>query len=660
MRSLFQLINRFRRDERGAFGVIFAVLGIVLIAMSGAAVDFTVIQQARTRAQVALDAAALALQPTIYTATPATIQANAQALLVNRLADAATTWGNCNSNGNQAPCAFVATPTIDTTNGQLTLSATLKISTYFVSMVGVPNMSVGVVSVSTRKKLALEVAMVLDNSGSMSTSFGTGTRMTTLISSANCAANILFYGVTTCTASTSGLTANTNVKIGIVPFTQEVNVGSGNANATWIDRTGNGNITDDNFDNDDNGTTPFTGTVDRIALFSKIKDSSGTALSWGGCVEARKSPYDTDDTTPSTASPDTLFTPLFAVDEPGAAASSGSGSNNGQSFSNSYIDDTSPTCKANPTVVWVETRLGCNKSASGGSAASNFTSATCSSTTDSYTQTDENGTVTYPTSVPSTLYNNPVPNNQASDPSDPSTVYKATKSGTKYNNTRTITYTYLQNRQLQERLCKYDSAQMAYSVSQGSVYGPNGDCPFNAITPLTNSASTITSAINALSPQGGTNITEGAAWGWRVLSPTEPFTEGGVYDSATSKVIILMTDGENTIYPGSNMNLDTYYSAYSFPYNARLVSPATSSSSTLAAEMNTRLSTVCTNAKAAGITVYTIGVATSSTSDPTGNTALLTNCASSTSDAYFPTTAADLEAAFVSIANQLSALRLEK
>src|SRR4051812_20392274 len=110
MRRIVELLRRFRRDEGGAFAVIFAVMAIALIAMGGAAVDFTSLQQARTRSQVALDAAALALQPSIYSATTTTIQGQAQALLVTQLADGATTWVNCTANGNKAPCVTVATP----------------------------------------------------------------------------------------------------------------------------------------------------------------------------------------------------------------------------------------------------------------------------------------------------------------------------------------------------------------------------------------------------------------------------------------------------------------------------------------------------------------------------------------------------------------------
>ena len=50
MRRLISLLDRFRRDEGGAFAMIFAMLTIVLIATAGAAVDFTE-QQERQRQQ---------------------------------------------------------------------------------------------------------------------------------------------------------------------------------------------------------------------------------------------------------------------------------------------------------------------------------------------------------------------------------------------------------------------------------------------------------------------------------------------------------------------------------------------------------------------------------------------------------------------------------
>ena len=672
MKPFLTLLSRFRRDESGAFAMVFALMGIVLLAVAGATVDFTAAQQARTKAQVALDAAALALQGSIYTASTSTIKDQAQALLVNRLADTTTTWSNCASTtpADTGPCATVNTPVVDTTAGQLTLSAYMIVPMNFVTLVGFKSLREQIVSVATRKKLALEVAMVLDNSGSMNYTMGysshinntSPTRMDTLQDAATCASNILFYGVTTCTASTTGLTANPNVKMGLVPFTEAVNVGTGNASASWLDRTGAAAITRQNFDDDDydnGGSTvaavdTFSGTVDRVALFPQINDKNGTALSWGGCVEARKNPYDTDDTAPSSGTPDTLFTPYFAPDEPGGSSSTSYG---GENYSNSYIDDTGPSCKAEPKVVWTQVKTKCSYAASGSHAASNYNQSCSGSgtTTNTSVPTDWNGTVTTVAGLPATLYNNPQPGSSSSD------TYTTSGSGSNnITNTRASTYTYIfSNREYQERICKYTSAAMTQSISAGSVFGPNGDCPAAAIQPLTGTPATINNAIAAMNPVGGTNITEGAAWGFRVLSPTAPFTEGAAYSTTTAKVLIIMTDGENTIYPGTNMNYDTFYSAYGFPWNNRL-GTVTSSDTTLEAVMNTRLTTVCTNAKAAGISIYTIGVDTADTSNPSATVTLLTNCATNSTQAYFPNTAADLQAAFVAIANQLAALRLAK
>ena len=646
MRRLISLIDRFGRDESGAFAMIFAVMAIVLIATAGATVDFTELQQSRTRAQVALDAAALALQPNIYTDTTVGIQQKAQALLSNRLADGVSTWPSCNVTSplNTPPCATVTTPSVDTTNGVLKLTANLIVPTNFVDMVGVQSMPAQIVSASTRKKLALEVAMVLDNSGSMDFTMGYNsnvggglpTRMQTLQSSAICASNILFYGVSTCSASTSGLTANPNVKMGLAPFTQEVNIGSSNANASWIDRTGtsSGSVTQNNFDSDDNPTNTFNGPVDRIALFSGIK-YNGTALSWGGCVEARKNPYDTNDTAPSSG--DTLYTPFFAPDEPGGPAPSGSSTTtNGDSFYNSYIADTSSGCTyAPPSCAVANTKSSCSSS----------TYNNCGSTAAVTYSLTVQGVTTHPSSC--SFVTNQV-----------SSVDTSTGSGSNRIDTRTITY--VSNRALQERICKYTNATMTSPPAQGWVYGPNGDCPANPVTPLTSTPGTITTAINAMAPQGGTNITEGTVWGWHVLSPNSPFSsKGAAYSSTTAKVMIVMTDGENTIYPGTNMNDDTFYNAYGYPWNNRL-GVVTSTDTTLEAVMNSRLTTVCTNAKNAGITVYTIGVDTADTSNPSATVSLLTGCASDSSKAYFPNTATDLQSAFVSIANQLAALRLSQ
>src|SRR3546814_460222 len=111
IREFLSLIRRFRSDEDGAFLVIFGVMAIVLVATSGAVVDFTSVEQARTRAQVALDSAALGLQPRIYdSSTPdaEALRGEAENVLRERLTANDVSWAICEGpNSPTLPCASV-------------------------------------------------------------------------------------------------------------------------------------------------------------------------------------------------------------------------------------------------------------------------------------------------------------------------------------------------------------------------------------------------------------------------------------------------------------------------------------------------------------------------------------------------------------------------
>ena len=78
---------------------------------------------------------------------------------------------------------------------------------------------------------------------------------------------------------------------------------------------------------------------------------------------------------------------------------------------------------------------------------------------------------------------------------------------------------------------KYDqSPYIDESWGNGDRYtvGPNEDCP-NPILPLTSTRQDIEDHVAALEPIGATNTAIGAIWGWRVVSPEAPFTEGEDY-----------------------------------------------------------------------------------------------------------------------------------
>ena len=67
--------------------------------------------------------------------------------------------------------------------------------------------------------------------------------------------------------------------------------------------------------------------------------------------------------------------------------------------------------------------------------------------------------------------------------------------------------------------------------------------------------------------------------------------------------------------------------------------------------MNQKMLATCSNAKTAGIVIYSIGV---SVTTPAAVTAL-TSCASTSANAYFITSSASLSTVFRSIANQINA-----
>lgn len=615
------LIKRFCRDDRGAFAVIFGMIAIVLTAMAGATVDLVTVDQMRNRVQIALDSAALALQPDIYSKEESELMEDALALVKDRVGDNRVTVNMTSTDVSK-----------DIENGRLYLRAHVTVPLAFVALLGINEMETAVASQVTRKNLNIEVAMVLDNSGSMA-----GTKMTNLKTASKCAVNILFYG--SCTPAADA-TKDLHTMVGIVPFTFFVNVGSSYANASWMDRTGN-SISFDNFDSDDNSTTDFAGPLDRIALMESMNNTS-----WKGCVEARKPPYDIDDTVPNTYDPDTLFTPEFAADELDGR-------------SNSYVNDYGGDCPDQPTWVHTQVKKTCNDDVGSWNQSYYYNNAYCTGgTTNTYVLTYADGTTsTTVTSAPGTVDGHSSP--------DVTTTYSSVSAGwNKYNNTRVITYKYnLPSRERQERMCKYNNVTPSYS---GWSWGPNANCPDAGIQPLTDNPASIASEINAMVAEGGTNIHEGAAWGFRILSPTEPFTEGREYGNATSKVMILMTDGENTYYPSSSssdMNGTQYYMPYGFAWNnlahlpnGRLGTLAYDTKTNMQAKMDTKTVDTCTKAKEAGITIYTIGL------QPPNNTTInmLKACASETSMAYFPTDPSQLNSVFSKIAEQLAQLRIEK
>lgn len=226
---------------------------------------------------------------------------------------------------------------------------------------------------------------------------------------------------------------------------------------------------------------------------------------------------------------------------------------------------------------------------------------------------------------------------------------------------------------------KYRNTAASIDDTAPDTRGPNRGCP-TPIVPLTTSNATLQAAVSAMRhwSGGGTNQAEGLAWGWRVLSPGPPFTQGRPYDDPNDpvrKVIVLMSDGENTNV-GNDPVVGSDYSAYNHMGFWRDIASGNlltqllfgilhgvlppqyqrniNSSNQYVAYVNSREAQLCNNIKNTGIEIYT--VIFRETDQATEN--LMRNCASSPAHFYRANNAQELSAAFDAIGSGIGQLRL--
>jgi Flp pilus assembly protein TadG len=199
---------------------------------------------------------------------------------------------------------------------------------------------------------------------------------------------------------------------------------------------------------------------------------------------------------------------------------------------------------------------------------------------------------------------------------------------------------------------KYTNA----SVSS-TAQGPSHNCQIAPITPLVGTKQTVLDAIDAMVPNGSTVIPEGLAWGLRVLSPTEPFTEGTAFnDNKIRKALILLTDGENDVgssgsaLPNHNKS---WYSAVGYIAQNRL---GTTSFSTFHSTLDAKTAQVCNLIKTNGVIVYSFAYAVSNTNAKN----MIRNCASSPEKYFDPPSNAALVQSFNQIAAELRNLYLSR
>lgn len=602
------LLKRFGSNRKGQTAITFALSFVPMIICVGFAMDYSRQVTARSNLQQATDSTALAMAHSYLTplSTSALLFTPTQTYLTGAANSPAPTVPLLTVNGKTGSlnAATLQTVSLSQNNTQLCITTSMILPATMMTIIRTSYLEVGASSCASVGG-TYEVALALDNSYSMNESAGGQSKMAALQAAAEDLIDILIPAGTTSPTSA----------ISIVPFNALVNVGS--SNTSFMDTNGNSSIHWQNF-NIPNGA--------KYQPNSKFDLLSALSTSWGGCVEERPYPYMTTDTAASSGTADTMFVPYFAPDEPGTY-------NNQGGPVPTYLTYTTYGSSGWSSYMWANSYLSDSGSGSAGGVCSQSSNTT-------YATADNKSTNIYPGGG--------------------------------------VTMA-----------CKYSGATKKYQTdASGLKTGPNFMCSTPAVTPLTTNRTTLYNAIDAMAPTGSTNLGAGFMWAWRTISPTfagfptsnilpigpqNPKTYG-YGPPPNNKVIILMTDGFNSWTSMSNPFGSTYES-FGYMANDRLSNYSTTcpaaypngvartgsgydtSSGTYRCQMDNMLLEGCQNAKAKGITIYS--VAFSITSDPIDSEGknILQSCASA-GNYYSASDSAGITQAFQQIAASIQNLRI--
>ena len=203
------MIKSFLRNEDGSFAPMFAILAMPLILASGAAIDYSNLVRTRSHLQSTLDSGILAAN--LKTLSGA---AEANTLISSYVVAQIPT--------NTSLRNLALDTTLSTDGRTITVTANADVKNFFMGIVNKPYNHITLQAQTVRgMDNAVELVMVLDVTGSMNQN----NKLPTLKSSASLLIDTL----------TSD--PKNNVKIGLVPFSQYVNVGTAYRGAAWLTRS---------------------------------------------------------------------------------------------------------------------------------------------------------------------------------------------------------------------------------------------------------------------------------------------------------------------------------------------------------------------------------------------------------------------------------------
>jgi Flp pilus assembly protein TadG len=245
--NLTRHLAAFGRASAGNVAITFALATLPIVGTVGFAVDYSHANAVKAAMQAALDSTALMLSKDAATLSNADLQSKAKsyfdALFTRPEAKNVTVSAAYSTDGGS----------------KVKVDGAAAVPTSFLGVIGYQNINVNGSSTAAWGSSRLRVALALDNTGSMASDG----KMTALKS----ATKSLLAQLQAAAGQ------NGDVYVSIIPFANDVNIGSNNYNASWIDWA--------DWDAD-NTTTSCTGRRGRSCRTVPLNHTQ-----WNGCITDR-------------------------------------------------------------------------------------------------------------------------------------------------------------------------------------------------------------------------------------------------------------------------------------------------------------------------------------------------------------------------------------
>lgn len=316
----------FSDNESGNVAMIFGLSFLPALLMAGAGLDFARYATTRANLQQATDSAVLTVAAKMTSETTLQQAKNQTQVILNaepKMGSATITSASI-SDDRQTYCAS-AKMDMSTTVLKLT-----QLNSFTPSVKACANLAWGV-----NPNTTYEIALVVDNSGSMNSSAGTVSKLSALKTAATSFVGTMFSK------------APGKVQFSVTPFAGAVvavdPTVSSNRSLPWIDTQGNNSQHWVAFGGKSSANS--NGFTSRFDIFDKLKQRN-SAMDWRGCFEAPTYPRNVQDLAINLGDAETLFVPYLAPDEP-------SGYDN-----NNYIDDNGGVSTSSGTTYTCSSLIG--------------------------------------------------------------------------------------------------------------------------------------------------------------------------------------------------------------------------------------------------------------------------------------------------------------